>query len=275
MLAMQGWYRPLPRAAGRHESTEVGLLVLLSIVGFYAIVQFGYATCAFDSGVILLFAAAIPSCLYVADQLTGHMLHWWSADPSVPRNTMVVWRNAWCGRFITPHVDELANRGVEQHHVAALKCYWWGHAAIVVVYVVATMASLLVAHALRLNEIGIVFSASSSVLLLLTSAWTDSRAKRSNQRTARVLGHWLLYQKDSAGPAWVMQSPTGPQLGRALQSYSSVAVLAISCWLLGVVVAATPSVPLGELHGTSVIYGCVVGCMTTVAEIARLALYSI
>ena len=32
MLAMQGWYRPLPRAVGRQESTEVGLLVLLSIV---------------------------------------------------------------------------------------------------------------------------------------------------------------------------------------------------------------------------------------------------
>ena len=61
MLAMHGWYRPLPRALGREDSTGVGLLVLLSIVGFYTIVRLGYGTCAFDSGVILLFAVAIPS----------------------------------------------------------------------------------------------------------------------------------------------------------------------------------------------------------------------
>ena len=181
---------------------------------------------------MLLFAGAIPSCLYLADQLTGHMLHWWSADPGVPRNTMVVWRNAWCGRFITPHVDELASRGVEQHHVAALKCYWWGHAAIVVVYAAATLASLLVAHALRFNEIGIVFLASSSVLLLLTSAWADSRAKRSNQSHGSSTGSLAAVPERFGG------SGLGDAVSSGSAAPASISVV-LECGCLGDRVLAT------------------------------------
>jgi len=264
MLAIAGWYRPLPRALGRQDSAGAGLSVALSVVGFYATIHLSYGHSFFDRGALLLFVVAIPSCLFASDQLTGHTLHWWSADPGVSRNTMVVWRNAWCGRFMTPHVEELLGQGVKHGQLAVLKRYWLGHVAIVAVYAVGTLASLLIADRFRIGDVGIVFLAVSTGLLLIVTAGVDWPRRQCHQRTAHVLGHWFLYLKDSAQPAWVMQSPAGPQLVRAFLSYFAVSVLAIAFWMLGLTVASTSTQALGELRSVSVVFVPLIGAVAVV-----------
>jgi hypothetical protein len=255
LLSTAGWYRPLPRVFGAQDTAGAGLSVALSVLGFYAIIRLSYGYGLFDVGVVLLFVVAIPSCLLFADQLTGHMLHWWSADPKMSRNTMVVWRNAWCGRFMTQHVEELVALGVHQEQVAVLKRYWMGHVAIIVVYAISTLASLLIG----IGEVGLVFLTASTVLMLLVSAWADWQSLGCRQHLAHVLGHWFLYLKDSAQPAWVMQSPAGPQLIRAFQSYAAVSFLAIAFWKLGLAIASTPTRSFCELGSGTATEGVLIG----------------
>ena len=64
---------------------------------------------------------------------------------------------------------------------------------------------------------------------------------------------------DSAQPAWVMQSPAGPQLIRAFQSYAAVSFLAIAFWKLGLAIASTPTRALNEFGIDSAIEGVLIG----------------
>lgn len=258
-LVSVGRYRPLPRVVSSADTRATALLMSVSVVAFYLIIRMSESSSLFDTGILLLFTAAIPSCLLAADQLTGHALHWWTADPAVDRDTMVAWRNAWCGRFMTRHVDELVSYGVDPSEVTVLKRYWWGHVAIVALYLAAALASLLIAYRFHRNEVGLIFLSASTLMLLLVAAGVDLKSQQSGRRIAQVMGQWFLYLKDSAQPPWVLQSPAGPQLGRAFQSYVGVGGLSVSFWVLGLVTASAPTQSLAELQGDAVFYTALVG----------------
>lgn len=231
-LVSSGWYRPLPRVFGEQNTTSTGVACAFGLVGFFAVACISAQQSSFDLAVMLLFAVSLPVCLYLADQLTGHMLHWWSADPAVSRSSMVLWRNAWHGRFITTHVDELSSVGIQAKYLGKLKRYWLSHVLVIVVYAVSMLAAIVVADSFRIVGMGAVFGISSTVLLLAAATWADWLSLSNRPNTACILGHWFLYLKDTTQPPWVMPSPAGNQVVRVFLSYAAVSLFAIAFLLL-------------------------------------------
>ena len=228
VLVSSGWYRPLPYIFGQQTTTHLGFLIgAVMIAGFVAI-RLGVLLRSFELGLMLLFAVSLPSCLYFADQLTGHMLHWWSADPLVGRDTMVVWRNAWQGRFITRHVDELLSVGVPKKHVARLKRYWLGHVVVICVYAMSMLVAIVVEQRFQAANANVLFAICATMLLGLTALTAGCLTIANRPSMSAVLGQWFLYLKDTLQPPWVMPSPAGNQLLRVFLSYLASGLFAIS-----------------------------------------------
>ena len=83
-LIAAGCYRPLPRVIGSQQTARVAKLGFASVVGFFVLLRFSYQQNVFGAGVMLLIGLAVPLCLFVADQMTGHMIHWLAAEIQIP-----------------------------------------------------------------------------------------------------------------------------------------------------------------------------------------------
>ena len=126
LLVATGFYRLMPRVGRPQASFDFAVFGGASVLSFYLFLSYGYQANLFTVGVFLLWCLALPVSLYVCDQMTGLMVHWIAADPRADRNTMVALRNAWCGRFMTEHLQQLNKRGVSPRTINFLANYAWG-----------------------------------------------------------------------------------------------------------------------------------------------------
>jgi hypothetical protein len=218
----------------------------------------------------LLLNVGLPASLFVADQMTAQMIHWMSADPRLDRNTMVTWRNAWCGRFMTEHVDCLRNRGVSPRVIAILKRYWRGHLRVGLALVAAIFVALLLAVLVEIIRLGDAIAVTTTTALAGLAVATHAAMPRAGRLFTQTLGHWFEYHKDTIKPPWVLQSPAGSQLARAFLSYGAAA--ALGCALAFIGFSAGPWDPrmVTELREISAVEVCFVGVAASVLAPAHL-----
>jgi hypothetical protein len=218
---------------GQPTNACVPWLAAASVLTFFLWIRFSCLQSLFLFGIFLLINVALPWSLLVADQMTGHIIHWMSADPRIDRNTMVAWRNAWCGRFMTEHVDILQTRGVSPNVINKLKTYWRTHVRVGVACIAGSLAALVLAILTELGRVGpaivVVTTASLGALAVATHASTP----RATNLFAKTLGHWFVYHKDTIKPPWVLQSAAGSQLTRAFVAYGAAVTLSCALALVG------------------------------------------
>lgn len=237
-LVCIGFYRPLPRVYGSPSSLGLGVIVGGSAIACFVLLRLlvDWNTFRLATGGLLLLA--VPTSLFAADQMTGHMIQWLSADHELCRNTMVACRNAWRGRFMTDHVNQLSRRRPSAQGFHRLQRYWIRHVRVASVYVLAVVVAL-VSSSRLINSFGIAFYVASTIGLFAIT--TMGGAKPTSNRFGQLLGLWFHYQKDTIKPPWMVQSPSGPELARSFLAYIAVAVLALLLTLLGLVVPGSGS----------------------------------
>jgi hypothetical protein len=232
-LAAARFYRPLPRVYAYWTRASVVALAGLCVILFYLAFQATQTQDLFAMGLVALYSMALPLCLFVADQMTGHMIYWFSAAPEVDRNTMVVWRNAWCGRFMTEHTDVLTRYGVSPETSDLLRRYYRGHVVVVTAFTVAIAAALIIAACFEVRYFVVLSGGTTSLALLLAAHSTGIKFGQTRTVLAQTLGHWLCYLKDAQMPPWVMVSPAGDELSRSFRTYAAVILLAMALTFLG------------------------------------------
>lgn len=223
-------YRPLPQHVC--DSRQAAQFVGFGIVLCYAAFRCVLGQRAFDIGVVLLFWFAIPSCLFLADQWTSHMVSWLTSDPRVDRDELVLWRNAWYGRFLTVEVEQLAGIDVAKGDVKRLRRYWQGFATVAAIYLVSGIGAIVLAAQYRAAWSGITLLSLSTALLGVRLAFAEGSAGNITHRSAQILGQWFLYQKNQTQPAWVMTSPAGTQVRRTFQAYAAVGLVSAAFFYL-------------------------------------------
>ena len=223
-------YRPLPLHVcdPKRTSQYVGFGIVLSYATFRCML--GHR--AFDIGIVLLFCLALPGCLLLADQWTSHMLHWLTSDPRIDRDELVLWRNAWCGRFLSDDVGQLKQLDVSETDVARLRRYWRAFAIVASIYLTSAISAILLAAKYRAAWSGIALVCLSTAMLALRTASVEGWSRKISERSAPILGQWFLYQKNEVQPAWVMPSPAGTQLLRTFQTYAAVCLVSAAFFFL-------------------------------------------
>lgn len=237
-------YRLLERIGGTPH-TFVSLHGLASAVLFIAALWIGTFVNSFACGVMLLAAVAIPSCLLMADQMAGHMVHWFSADPRMERDAMVHWRNAWCGRFMTRQVDRLRTLGASEKASSTLKRYPLSHVMVGTAVAVSLFAGILIAGIHDINQVGLVIALCLTGLLVMLAVRTHAQTLAAVPAIRAALGHWFEYQKDQRNPPWVLQSPAGSQPSRAFAVCAVTALFAAALALLTFSDASAPPRTVG------------------------------
>ena len=223
-----GFYRLLPRAI-RHRGPGSVFLALASVPLFYLAVRFGFTLPVFHCGVVTLFCLAIPWSMVVADQFTGHMVHWFSAGSGVEHETMVRWRKEWDERFLSHPINSQSTADL----YAMRNSYWQGHAWVIGACVTASVGVFVVASVGHVDEVGVAIC--GAVLVALTGLAMVRFASLSDAldifRTA--LGQWFLYMKNTVAPPWIFQSPAGWQLGRLCMTVVAIVLLTVGVVFMG------------------------------------------
>ena len=270
-LAVVGLYRPLPRSIGDQRRVDIGIWLALSVLAFFAAAQYSQSHNVFDLGVLLLFTVALPANLYFADQLTGHMVHWITADPVAARNTMVVWRNAWCGRFVTSHVGQVIEQHAPGQSLRQLRRYWTGHLLVSLTYVCGVSASLLGMAIADIQQPGILIVIGSTSFLAILASINRARNSDSLPRFRCTLGQWFEYQKNSHQPPWMMNSPAGAQLRRSFTAFMAVVLLAVALMFISLTDNKLDPNELNIFHSASLIDTLIVsGVVVVVAPLQTL-----
>ncbi len=248
-LIGSGYYRPLLRTVREQQDTNVAMCGAGSVLFLFVVVRFGGLQQVFGAGVFLLLCLALPWALFLADQMTGHMIHWLSADPRLDRNAMVVWRNAWCGRFMTEETEQL--RGISPAIRSKLQQYWYGHLRVAVACMASVFVGMLGTFALGFDRTGVAISflLTTSLAGLAISAYASTAD--ATKLFPQSLGHWFEYQKDQRQPPWVLQSPAGPQIARAFSAYGAACAMSFALLLLGLSDASWGSRTLADVTQAS------------------------
>ena len=173
-------------------------------------------------------AGILPLCIYIADQLTEHMVYWFSANPCVDRKCMTAWRQAWHERFLSGTTQGLP-RCTDQIG-AELRQYLLTWVAVALAYI-AGICCAVGLKALGPN-IGPLNTLCTTAPLVFLAAATRCATWKDDSTFSKTLGHWLLYLKEEPKPPWVMQSPVGTQTFREVTLYVVAVLLGIALLLL-------------------------------------------
>lgn len=232
-LVAIGFYRPLPNVFQNQRTFVISMLGAGAVWLIYSVLRFGYLQNSFAVGNFLLISVAVPSSLYVADQMAGHIIHWISADPRLDRNEMILWRNAWCGRFLTQETDHLVPLGVPSRSVRRLQKYWRSHAMVGSSCAISVAFGMIGSFQFGFRYVGIAIVVVLTSVLSMMSMATLTSTSHAHNVTRQILGHWFGYQKNDRKPPSVVQSPAGTTLLRAFMAYGTASLMACATVFLG------------------------------------------